>query len=192
MECSADLLNSRGEKDEVLKWNEDMQRWERVWKSSHAASIPRAIDKIFGPLTKGTHRSPPCSPPFSPCALSPDCACLLAIPRGRHVRMFASCLLEGGCIRSGDMVASRGVPRLPAASGQRSAGVLPPTRVCMPGLRVDAVLAAVDRIKASREGGRSDSEESVPEEAAPETLHSKSAKFFSKMSISKQREAKGK
>lgn len=90
------------------------------------------------------------------------------------------------------MVASRGVPRLPAASGQRSAGVLPPTRVCMPGLRVDAVLAAVDRIKASREGGRSDSEESVPEEAAPETLHSKSAKFFSKMSISKQREAKGK
>ncbi|CAL5220242.1 g2221 [Coccomyxa viridis] len=98
----ADLLNSRGEKDEVLKWNEDMQRWERVWKSSHTASIPRAIDKIFGPLTK-----------------------------------------------------------------------------------------AVERIKASREG-RSDSEESAPEEAAPETLHSKSAKFFSKMSISKQREAKGK
>ena len=61
----------------------------------------------------------------------------------------------------------------------------------MPGLRVDAVLAAVERIKASREG-RSDSEESAPDEAAPETLHSKSAKFFSKMSISKQREAKGK
>ena len=93
--------------------------------------------------------------------------------------------------RSSGLIASRGVPGLPTASGQHSAGVLPPPRVCMRGLRVDAVLAAVDRIKASREG-RSDSEESVPEEAAPETLHSKSAKFFSKMSISKQREAKGK
>lgn len=61
----------------------------------------------------------------------------------------------------------------------------------MPELRVDAVSVAVDRIKANRDG-QSDSEESAPEEAAPATLHSKSAKFFAKMSISKQREAKGK
>ena len=52
-QCAADLLSSRGEKDEVLKWNEDLQRWERVWKSSHAASIPRAFEKVFSPLTKG-------------------------------------------------------------------------------------------------------------------------------------------
>ena len=55
-------------------------------------------------------------------------------------------------------------------------------------LRVVAALAAVDRIKASREA-KSDSEDSAPEEAAPETLHSKRAKFFSKMSIGKQKEA---
>ena len=45
------------------------------------------------------------------------------------------------------------------------------------------MLAAVDRIKANREG-TSDTEEPVPEEAAPEKLQSKSGKFFSKMSIS--------
>lgn len=46
----------------MLKWNEDMQRWERIWKSSHTASIPRAFEKVFSPLTKGAHCSPPGSP----------------------------------------------------------------------------------------------------------------------------------
>ena len=57
--CTADLLNSRGESDEVLKWNEDMERWERVWKSSNTASMPRVFEKIFSPLTKGIQCSPP-------------------------------------------------------------------------------------------------------------------------------------
>ena len=61
--CPADLLNSRGESDEVLKWNEDMQRWEKVWKSSHTASIPHAFEKVFSPLTKGALRSLPDGPP---------------------------------------------------------------------------------------------------------------------------------
>ena len=79
---------------------------------------------------------------------------------------------------------------MPATSRRHIAAVMPQPRVCVSELSVDAV-AAVDRIKASREA-KSDSEESAPEQAAPETLHSKSAKFFSKMNISKQKEAKGK
>ena len=89
--CSTDLLNSRGEKDEVLKWNEDMQRWERVWKSSHTASIPRAIEKVFSPLTKGAHCSPPGGFTYYNASATDcrDCADLHPLSRGDDVQAGA-------------------------------------------------------------------------------------------------------
>ena len=80
---------------------------------------------------------------------------------------------------------------LSAATWRFSAAAMPLPRACMSELTFDIVVAAVDRMKAGREG-QSDSEESAHEEAPREQLHSKSAKFFSKMSISKQKEGKGK
>ena len=120
---------------------------------------------------------------------------------GDYVRMLCHsssilCLLEGGCPSESGRYGCKqgGLQGCLQHLGSAVLGCCLPPRVCVcPELRVDAVLAAVDRIKASREGGQSQTRRSLClKQAAPETLHSKSAKFFSKMNISKQKEAKGK